>query len=248
MVLVLLTLAACDAHDVPAGAAPGPSAGAAGTAAALPPTTGLDSLRMAEALELAAGLPRLRTLLVARHGEVAVERRFRGPGLDEPANVKSVSKSVLSALIGIAIDEGHLESVDQPVAPFFAQHLASDPDVRKREITIGHLLSMQSGLERTSGANYGRWVTSPNWVRHAISRPLVADPGTERVYSTGNSHLLSAVLTRATGRSTLAYVRERLGEPLGIAVPPWMRDPQGIYFGGNEMLLTPRALDRKSVV
>jgi CubicO group peptidase (beta-lactamase class C family) len=205
---------------------------------------GLDSARLAAALDHAAGLPRLRALVIARHGEVLAERAFRGPGLDAPANVKSVSKSILSALVGIAIAEGHLEGVDQPVAPFFEEHLGADDDPRKRDITVGHLLAMQSGLERTSGANYGRWVSSPNWVRHAITRPMVAGPGTSRIYSTGNSHLLSAALTRATGRSTHALAREYLGDPLGITIPPWLADPQGIYFGGNEMRLSPRAMLR----
>jgi CubicO group peptidase (beta-lactamase class C family) len=207
-------------------------------------TIGIDSLRLAYAMEQAAALPRLRSLLVARHGELEVERRFRGPGLDQPANVKSVSKSVLSALVGIAIAEQWLAGADQPIAPFFERHLAPDEDPRKRQITVGHLLSMQSGLERTSGANYGRWVSSPNWVRHVLTRPMVAEPGGSRMYSTGNSHLLSAVLTQATGRSTWDYAREKLAVPLGIALPRWPADPQGIYFGGNEMRMTPRAMLR----
>jgi CubicO group peptidase (beta-lactamase class C family) len=81
-------------------------------------------------------------------------------------------------------------------------------------------------------------------VRFALSRPFVADPGTAMLYSTGSTHLLSAALTRATGRSTLTNVREWLGEPLGIDIPSWPADPQGIYFGGNEMRLSPRALVR----
>lgn len=207
-------------------------------------TVGLDSARLEAALEHAAQLPRLRTLIIARHGDIEAERHFRGPGLDAPANIKSVSKSVLSALVGIAIAEGHLEGVDQTIAPFFEPYLGPDDDPRKRDITIGHLLSMQSGLERTSGSNYGAWVTSGNWVRYAITRPLVSTPGAARDYSTGNSHLLSAILTQATGQSTHAFARARLAEPLGIRLPPWMADPQGIYFGGNEMRLTPRAMLR----
>jgi CubicO group peptidase (beta-lactamase class C family) len=208
------------------------------------PTVGMDSALLEGALDRAATLPRLRTLIVARHGETQAERHFRGPALDAPANVKSVSKSVLSALVGIAIEEGHLEGVDQHVAPFFDRYLAPDDDPRKRAITVGHLLSMQSGLERTSGANYGRWVASGNWVRYAITRPMVDEPGGTRLYSTGNTHLLSAILTQATGRSTLAFGRQYLAEPLGIRLPPWLADPQGIYFGGNEMRLTPRAMVR----
>jgi CubicO group peptidase (beta-lactamase class C family) len=244
--------AGCGAPD---GHPPGPGGEDAGgrgasesASPAAPPTTpltvGLDSALLVAALERAATLSRLRVLIVARHGKTQVERHFHGPALDAPANVKSVSKSVLSALVGIAIAEGSLEGVDQPVAPFFQRYLTADDDPRKQDITVGHLLSMQSGLERTSGANYGRWVSSPNWVRYAITRPMVADPGEARLYSTGNSHLLSAVLTQATGGSTLAFGRHYLAEPLGIRLPSWLADPQGIYFGGNEMRLTPRAMLR----
>jgi CubicO group peptidase (beta-lactamase class C family) len=208
------------------------------------PTSGLDSVRMEDAVRRASELPRLRTLLVSRHGEMQLERRFRGPALDAPANVKSVSKSVLSALVGIAIAEGHLEGPDQSIAAFFPQQLGRDDDLRKREITTGQLLSMQSGLERTSGANYGRWVTSRDWVGYVLSRPMVSDPGSQRIYSTGNSHLLSAILTKATGQSTWAFARDRLSDPLGMTLPRWPADPQGIYFGGNEMRLSPRAMVR----
>jgi CubicO group peptidase (beta-lactamase class C family) len=155
-----------------------------------------------------------------------------------------VSKSVLSALVGIAIAEGHLQGIDQPITPFFAQHLGPGADPRKQRITIGNLLSMQSGLEPTSFGNYGAWVSSPNWVRYAITRPMVADPGGRMLYSTGSTHLLSAILTRATGQSTLAYARAKLAEPLGIRMRSWPTDPQGIYFGGNEMQFTPHEMLR----
>jgi CubicO group peptidase (beta-lactamase class C family) len=113
-----------------------------------------------------------------------------------------------------------------------------------RQITIGHLLSMQAGLERTSGRNYGAWISSGNWVRDALSRPFVDEPGGRMLYSTGSTHLLSAALSRASKRSTLELARDWLGEPLEIDIAPWTRDPQGIYLGGNEMALSPRALHR----
>lgn len=205
---------------------------------------GLDSLYLAQAFERASELPALQSLVVARHGEILAEQRFNGPGLDAPVNVKSVSKSILSALVGIALEEGYLEDVDQPIAPFFEQYLSESEDPRKQEITISHLLSMQSGLERTSGGEYGRWVSSSNWVRYKLSQPMESDPGTERGYSTGNSHLLSALLTEATGENTWAFAQSRLAEPLGINLPEWTTDPQGIFFGGNDMLVSPRGLVR----
>jgi len=113
------------------------------------------------------------------------------------------------------------------------------------DITLDHLLSMRAGLERTSGRqNYGRWVASPNWIGFALTRPFVDEPGGAMLYSTGNTHLLSAILTDLSGRTTLELARDWLGSPLGIAIPAWTRDPQGVYFGGNEMALSPLALLR----
>lgn len=211
---------------------------------ARPTTLGLDSALLAGAFARAGQLPRLRCLLVGRHGEVRAERCFRGPGLSEFHNVKSASKSILSALVGIAIADGLLPGVDAPISSYFEEYLAADTATLRRQITIGNLLSMQSGLERTSGGNYGRWVTSSNWVRYAITRPMVAPPGGQRLYSTGNTHLLSAILTEVTGKSTYAFARDRLAGPLGIRLPGWPTDPQGIYFGGNDMRLTPRGMFR----
>lgn len=205
---------------------------------------GMDAALLARALERAAALPRLHALIVSRNGTVQAERAFRGPGLDRPVNVKSVSKSFISALVGVAIERGVLTGADQPIAALLPDRLPPAADPRLARVTIGNLLSMQAGLERTSGRNYGRWVRSRDWVRHALSRRFDDEPGGAMLYSTGNSHLLSAILTRATGRSTLDLARDWIGGPLGINISPWQRDPQGIYFGGNNMMLSPRALLR----
>lgn len=209
-----------------------------------PYVRGLSTAHMEEARARGEALPRLHSMVVARHGEVLFEERFGGPSLNTPVNVKSVSKSLLSALVGAAIEQDYLRGTDQAIAPFFEDYLGPEADPRKQDITVAHLLTMQSGLERTSGGNYGAWVSSPNWARYKITRPLQADPGTARSYSTGNSHLLSAVLTQATGQSTWAFAQSVLAEPLGIRLPQWPADPQGIYFGGNDMMISPRDLVR----
>lgn len=205
-------------------------------------TTGLDAARLAEVRGRAERLDRLRALIVARDGEILAEHYAGGYAPDRPANIKSASKSVLAAMTGIAIAEGVLEGVDQRVAPILADALPADPDPRLGEITVGHLLAMQAGLEPTSGRRYGAWAVSANPVRYALAREFVDEPGGRMLYSTGTSHLLSAVLTRASGESTLALARRWLGEPLGATIPPWSRDPQGVYIGGNEMAMSPRAL------
>ena len=212
--------------------------------ATVPEAPRLDGALLERALARAAALPNLHALLIARGGREQVGQVFRGPGLDRPVNVKSVSKSVMAALAGAAIAHGALEGVDQRIAPLLGDLVPADADPRVGAITIDHLLTMRAGLERTSGRNYGRWVSSRNWISFALSRPFVDEPGGRMLYSTGSYHLLSAVLTRAAGRSTLALAREWLGAPLAIEIPPWQRDPQGFYLGGNNMALTPRALLR----
>jgi CubicO group peptidase (beta-lactamase class C family) len=184
-------------------------------------------------------LPRLHSLLVSRRGDVVFEQYYNGTRRDRPANIKSASKSVISALVGIAIERKLIPGVRAPIATWFPQ-LANDADPRKRAITVEDLLTMRSGLEGTSNRNYGAWVLSRNWVQHALARPMFAAPGEEMEYSTGNTHLLSAIVTRASGQSTWQFANEVLGKPLGFSLPQWPRDPQGIYFGGNDMLMTPR--------
>ena len=192
----------------------------------------------------AAQLPRLHNLLVSVDGELVLEHHQAGPRPDQPANIKSLSKTVLAAMVGMAIKNGVFESVDQPITDLLGTQVPDDATPGVQDITVSHLLSLQAGLERTSGRNYGRWVVSDNWVEHVLTRPFVDQPGGRMLYSTGSSHLLSAALTEASGRSTLALARDWLGEPLNITIPAWPQDPQGIYFGGNDMLLSPRALIR----
>ena len=193
-------------------------------------------------LEQAESIEPLKAVVVAHGGTIVAGRGYGSARPDSQANIKSASKVVMSALVGIAIDKGLLEGVDQPIAPLLEDELPDDPDPRLAKVSIGHLLSMQAGLESTSGRNYGRWVNSRDWVRAALARPFVAEPGGAMVYSTGSSHLLSAILTRVSGRSTLALAREWLGPQEGFEITAWDRAPEGIHFGGNNMAMSTRSL------
>ncbi|MDN3517036.1 serine hydrolase [Aquisalimonas lutea] len=199
---------------------------------------------VADVRDRVAALERFHSLLVVHHGEPVIEHVVRGPGLDTPVNIKSLSKTVLATLVGIAIDRGVIRGAGQPVTELLGPRVPADAPAGLDAVTVGHLLSMQAGLERVSGAGYGAWVSSDNWVEYALSRPMVGEPGGRMRYSTGNTHVLSAALVEQTGRSTLALARDWLGEPLQITIPDWQRDPQGIHFGGNNMRLSPRALAR----
>lgn len=202
----------------------------------------LDAALLTRALARAEQLPRLRSLLISVDGALVEERYFNGARANHTANLKSASKSVLSALIGIALERGYLKNIRSPIGQYFPEILAVSGDAKKKTITIEDLLTMRSGLESTSNVNYGRWVQSGHWVRHVLTRPLIDEPGGRMIYSTGNSHLLSAVLTRAAKMSTYDFARRYLADPLGIPMSPWVRDPQGIYLGGNEMQWTPRGM------
>lgn len=195
----------------------------------------------AAARAAATARPRMHALLVSQRGQLVLEYYAKGHSAGRLANIKSASKSIIAALVGIAIERKLIAGAREPVARWFPE-LRKDPDPRRRAITIEDLLTMRSGMESTSGGNYGPWVTSRNWVRHVLRQPMVSDPGTSMEYSTGTSHLLSAILTRASGKTTHQFATEVLARPLGITLARWPRDPQGIYFGGNEMLLTPRQM------
>jgi CubicO group peptidase (beta-lactamase class C family) len=194
-----------------------------------------------EAIRAASELPRIHSLLVSWRGGLVLERYFNGRRATSPANIKSASKSIISALVGIAIERGHLRSVEETVGTLLPEHFA-DPGDPRRQITVEDLLTMRSGLDSTSNRNYGAWVTSRNWVRHALTRPLLNEAGTRMRYSTGNTHVLSAILTKTTRKSTWQFAQEALAKPLGFTLAQWPRDPQGIYFGGNDMVLTPRQM------
>lgn len=233
----LLALGACDAGDDTGEYVPPPPPPVARLA------DSLDEVRLQAMQARAAQLPRLRSLLVQWRDTLVAEHYYGGASAAQRANIKSASKSVLSALIGIAIAKGEIRGVHQTIGELLPQETRGLDSV-KRSITVADLLSMRAGLQSTSFENYGAWVTSRNWVRDALRRPMVAPPGGPMIYSTGSTHLLSAILTRATGVSTYRFAERHLARPLGIALRPWITDPQGIFFGGNDMYLTPRAMLR----
>lgn len=200
-----------------------------------------DAALLEAARARAAATPDLRTLIVAQGGVAVIEEAWRGARLDRPANIKSASKTVLAMMALVAASRG-VVGLDDRVAPLLGPRLPRDADPMVQRITLRHLLAMQAGLESTSGRNYGRWVSSPDWLRFALTRPMVAEPGGGMVYSTGTSHILGAVLARATGRDLRSLAQEWIGAPMGFSVPEWRRDPQGLHFGGNDMALTPRAM------
>ncbi|MFW9968184.1 MAG: serine hydrolase domain-containing protein [Candidatus Thorarchaeota archaeon] len=190
---------------------------------------------------------RVRSMLVIYNGYLIFERYFM-PALydvDDTHIIYSCTKSVTSSLIGIAIDKGYIDNTSQLLVDFFPDVYIDNLDSRKESITLEHVLTMTSGLEWDEESydepnDYFGMTNSENWVQYVLNKTMVADPGTTFYYNTGGSHLLSAIINRTTGMSTLDFASEHLFGPLGITAHPWVFDPQGIYFGGSALALRPR--------
>jgi CubicO group peptidase (beta-lactamase class C family) len=184
----------------------------------------------------------VKSFMLRQGGELLIDEYRKGMHAGRVTNIKSASKSILSLLVGIAIEQGYLDGVKQNIGEFFPDYFKVHPDSVKQSITIQDLLTMRAGLASTSSPNYGLWVLSDNWVEFVLDQPLVEKPGGAMIYSTGSTHLLSVILTRATGMSTHEFAEKYLFDPLDITIGGWDRDPQGNYMGGNNIALSPSAL------
>ncbi|MFK7870746.1 MAG: serine hydrolase domain-containing protein [Roseobacter sp.] len=211
---------------------------ASGVAALFAPAVAAQTAAWSGVRAAAAALPQCHAVLILQDGESVLRETFRGPPEGRAVPIKSVSKSIVAALTGAAIDRGEIRDVRATLGQVSPGLIPQGADPGVAGLTIENLVTLQAGLERTSGANYGEWVSSANWVANALSRPFVATPGARMLYSTGSTHVLGAVLADVSGQSLLQLARDRLGAPLGFDVPAWTRDPQGRYLGGNEMALT----------
>jgi len=154
--------------------------------------------------------------------------------------VDSVTKSITSVLTGIAIDKGYIKSLRQPVLDFFPDRKIANLDNRKKKLTIEHLLTMRTGFCRDfehGEQQLDDMRRTNDWVQYMLDQPLLTEPGTEFAYCTGGTHLLSAIITRATGMNELEFARKHLFEPLGINDIIWPADPAGNNTGGFDLYL-----------
>ena len=187
----------------------------------------------------------LHSVLVIRNGYLVFEWYDEGNGPSRKHVLYSVTKSFTGTLVGIAIDQGLMEGVGQPLSDFLPVAASTNPDTRKNGLTLENLLTMQAGLEWSEGEpTYREMYTHPNWVAYMLDKPIAEEPGTSLNYCSGCSHLLAAALTQAVGGDFIAFARENLFEPLGITDISWEKDPQGIPIGGWGMYLTPRDMAR----
>jgi len=212
---------------------------------ASPQSAGFDTEKLDSAFLFAAERDYIDGVLVIRHGSIVAEKYFNHYDKDYPHNVMSVSKSMLSAITGVAIEKGYIESIEEKVLDYFPEYQSSNVDERLNELKIKHLLTMRMGIDRESTDNYrvySELYNSDNWVRSTLESDLLFSPGEKMYYNTFITHLLSAIIAKATGMSTAKFAEKYVFNPMGIDVDQWEQDPQGIYFGGNTMHFTPREM------
>ena len=209
-----------------------------------PEEQGLDSAALAEhLLKLRDDGAGIDSLLIIRDGYIVVDAYFAPYDGTFSHDVASVTKSFTTTLIGIAAEQG-LVDLDAPVLSFFQDRTIANVDERKQAMTVRDLAGMVNGFQ--SGCLGGDATTlnemraAPDWVQHSLDRVMVLYPGEAWCYDSPGMHILSAILTEATGMTESEFARANLFEPLGITDFIWETDPQGYTHGWGDLHLRPR--------
>jgi len=241
-VLFVLLAGCAPASLTPAAPAYWPTNGWRSTA---PESQGMDSELLARMVEyIQQEKLALHGLLIIRNGYLVSELYVNPYSAEQPHWVASVTKSVVSTLVGIAIQKGFIKDVKQTLFSLLPSQSAANLDDQKKAITLEDLLTMTSGLDCHENPAPGEtdFRSSQNWVQFILDLPMAAQPGTKFNYCTGAVELLSAILQKAAGMSTREFANQNLFAPLGIGPITealWPSDPQGVTTGGYGLTLTP---------
>jgi CubicO group peptidase (beta-lactamase class C family) len=209
-----------------------------------PAEQGLDPMLVAELYYNAAELETLYGLLVSKNGHLIAEGYFNEGSVEQLSGRQSVTKSYTSALVGIALDQGYLSSVDQKMMDFFPEFAGQIDDPRKEQITIRDMLQMRAGYpdEERTPPYLDILFFSDNWyhIPHLVDFPLTSNPGTKFQYSNLTSHLLGVIVARACDTDLKSYAQENLFTPIDAEVGDWSRDADNYNFGCIEIYVTAR--------
>jgi CubicO group peptidase (beta-lactamase class C family) len=171
-------------------------------------------------------------LIVEQDNQTLYKKYFNNYNSDSLFNDQSLTKSVVSILIGIAIDKGFISSVDEKIVDYFSG-LKNDSDARKQNITIRDIMNQASGLYHEDLPHLYLYLKLPNPSSYVLQQPMVDAPGATWHYNNAASHLLSVILTKATKMSTYDFAKKMLFEPLGITRSDWMKMNDGYYDGSG---------------
>jgi len=207
-----------------------------------PEEQGMDGGLIGQALEAVErdGIS-LHSLLVIRHGYIVSESYFQGYTETRKHELYSVTKSFVSTLTGIAIDQGYIDGIQTPVTDFFPGTAFENPDPRKNAMTLEDVLTMRTGLDwLESDSTFFAMHRAPDWGKFVLDLPLADDPGGEFLYCSGCSHLLSTVVQKASGMPLRDFADRYLFSPLGITAVNWETGMDDVPIGGWGLSLTPR--------
>ncbi len=212
--------------------------------ASTPEEQGIDSSKLADALDyISQHEVNIHSLVIIRNGYLVLDANFFPYDGRTLHDVASVTKSVTSTLIGVAIKQGKIDSVAEPVTRIFSTTAQADKDTRKERMTIASLLSMTSGLHceyKESELTLRQMKESSNWTNYMLNLPMADEPGKKFVYCSGGMHLLSGIISHATGSSSLDLAQTSVFRPLGIEQTAWPADPQGVNHGWGDLRLYPK--------
>lgn len=181
----------------------------------------------------------IKSFILIKDGKTIDETYLNGTKKDTTAPIFSCTKSIISALVGIAIEEGKIKSVDQKVVDLLDTQQMSLKDDSKYDITLKHLLTMSSGLDPLISDEF---VSKENAIKYTLEQPMRHQPGEVFEYTNAGPHIISAIIQQATGMETSEYAQKKLFDPLGIAKPEWQKDATGLALGGFGLELTPLQL------
>ncbi|MBY0589385.1 beta-lactamase family protein [bacterium] len=211
-----------------------------------PSEQGIDSARLTTMVEsLIDKNPGIHSLMVVRHGHVVLDVTFYPFSVGSKHDIASCTKTVTAMTLGTVIDRGLLAGVDARLVDSFPRRTILQLDDRKRSIRLADVLTMRSGLGFYQQAlSQLQMFQSPDWVQYCLNVKAARPPGEAFEYFNGNPHLLSAVITEATGKPADEVAKEGIFGPLGVDDLAWPRDPQGISWGWGDLRLTSEAMAR----
>lgn len=204
-----------------------------------PAEQGIDAVKLSKAdKRIHDNYPNVYSLLVIRHGYLVYEKYYNGMTKDDANPVYSVTKSVMSALTGIALREKLIQSVDQKISELLPEYFTKTSDRQKKNITVYNALTMTGGLYSVDN-DFPPYYMSKDWMEYAINQPLTDKPGSKFEYNTGLPHFLSGIITKTSGMNTKTFADKYLFSKIGIHPAEWVQDSKGYYGGGMGLSLTP---------
>lgn len=232
-----LLLVSC-ARDVTPAASPGPAYWPTdGWRVSSPGEQGMDAALLEQMLDAIDETHlNIDSVVVVRNGYIVLEAYYPPYERDTLHEMYSVTKSIVSALVGIAVNEGYIKSVDDPIFDYFPDMTFKNQNVIKQSITLEHLLTMSSGLEW----DYDEMVSSRDWVQYTLDQPSYTEPGKEFLYNSGNAQIFSAIIQDISNMDTRDFAQKYLFGPLGIERYRWQTDVTSIPKGGWGIAMTPR--------